>query len=248
MTAIQNTRTVTGGGATVKIGNRGGWRGLNAKPVIVASDNQNVHEWIYRYLEPYSDRGYAFYQADSETEFLTLAQTEKPVMSFIEDYLFGDRMIGRLKRIRKQYPKLPLVLFSVSNLPADTAARYICWSRGSYLSLRDSDVEIREALDIFNGRQAIPQSILERVSGYDYLPDKAPYLTKREAEVVRCIADEKTTAKTVSFLMVSVRTVDNHLSSVYRKFGIKNKVGVLKLEVSKGILPVSELMTYTVQS
>jgi DNA-binding CsgD family transcriptional regulator len=80
------------------------------------------------------------------------------------------------------------------------------------------------------------------------LPDKAPYLTKREAEVVHCIADEKTIAKTASVLMVSVRTVDNHLSSVYRKFGIKNKVGVLKLAVSKEILPVSELMTYTVQS
>jgi DNA-binding NarL/FixJ family response regulator len=215
----------------------------------MASDNQNVHNWIYRYLEPYGDRGYAFYQADSETEFLTLVQVEKPVMVFIEDCFFGDKMIGRLERVRKQYPKLRLVLFSVSSLPAGMAARSICWSRGSYLSLRDSEANIREALgDIFKGRRAILSSILESISDYDRLPDREPYLTRREMEVVRCIAEEKTAKQTASSLMMSEKTVTNHLSSVYQKFGTRNKAGVLKLAVSKGILPVSELMTYTVQS
>jgi DNA-binding CsgD family transcriptional regulator len=49
-------------------------------------------------------------------------------------------------------------------------------------------------------------------------------------------------------LIVSEHTVTNHLCNVYRKFGTRNRVEVLKLAVSKGILPVDELMTYTVQS
>jgi DNA-binding CsgD family transcriptional regulator len=48
--------------------------------------------------------------------------------------------------------------------------------------------------------------------------------------------------------MVSEHTVTNHLCNVYRKFGTRNRVEVLKLVVSKGILPMDELMTYTVQS
>jgi DNA-binding CsgD family transcriptional regulator len=247
MTITQNTQTATGGGVTFC--KRRGWRGLNARPVIVASNNQNVHDWLYRYLEPYGDRGYAFYQADSEREFMTLVQTEKPLLVFIEDCFFCDKAIGKLERIRKQYPKLRLTLFSISGFPVHAAVRYVYWSRGSYLSLRDSDKVIRESLeDIFNKRQAVPPYIRDSVEEYDRLPDKEPYLTQREAEVVRCIADEKTMKKTASCLMVSEKTVTNHLSSVYRKFGTRNRVGVLKLAVSKGILPVDELMTYTVQS
>jgi DNA-binding NarL/FixJ family response regulator len=247
MTITQNTRTITG--ARVAFCKRRGWRGLNARAVIAASDNQNVHEWLYRYLEPYADRGYTFYLVDRETEFLALTQTAKPVMAFIEDCFFGEKMIGRLERVRKQYPKLRLALFSVSGLPTHALAHYIYWSDGSYLSLRDSDGDIREAIDdIFEGRQAIPSSIRNNFDDYDCLPDKAPYLTRREIEVVRCIAEEKTVKKTAYSLMVSEKTVANHITSVYQKFGIRNKVGVLKLAVSKGILPVDELMTYTVQS
>jgi DNA-binding CsgD family transcriptional regulator len=45
-------------------------------------------------------------------------------------------------------------------------------------------------------------------------------------------------------LMVSRRTVQNHICNIYRKFGIRNMVGVLKQAVSKGIFPVEELMVF----
>jgi DNA-binding NarL/FixJ family response regulator len=248
MITTKNSRTVTGGAVT-KICKRRGWRGLNAKPVIVASDNQNVQEWMYRYLEPYGDRGYAFYQAESETEFFNLVYDERPVMVFIEDYFFGEKTLGFLERIRRQYPKLLLTLFSVSSFPADTAVRCISWSRGSYLSLRVSEREINDSLEvIFNKRRIFPSSIRESVDEYVRLPDFEPHLTHREIEVVRCVAEEKTVKKTASCLMVSQKTVTNHLTSIYRKFGVKNKVGVLKLAVSRGILSADKLMTYTVQS
>jgi DNA-binding CsgD family transcriptional regulator len=80
------------------------------------------------------------------------------------------------------------------------------------------------------------------------LPDFEPYLTRREIEIVRCIAEGRTVRETAKTLTVSEHTVTNHLCSVYRKFGTRNRVEVLKLAVSKGILPVDELMTYTVQS
>jgi DNA-binding CsgD family transcriptional regulator len=80
------------------------------------------------------------------------------------------------------------------------------------------------------------------------LPDVEPYLTRREIEIVRCIAEGRTAGETAEALTVSEHTVTNHLGNVYQKFGTKNRVEVLKLAVSKGILPVDELMTYTVQS
>ena len=46
-----------------------GKRRLGAKAVIVASDNRNVHGWIYRYLEPYEAKGYVFTGLKTRRDF-----------------------------------------------------------------------------------------------------------------------------------------------------------------------------------
>jgi DNA-binding CsgD family transcriptional regulator len=219
---------------------------LGAKTVIVASDNRSVQEWLYRYLEPYEAKGYSFYLVEREVDFFRICKEADTVMAFVENIFFGERIVGRLDYVRKQYPKLRLVLFSASHLPLGTAARYVCWSLGSYLSLRDSEKEIRETVEaVFGKRKAVPSYLRDHVDEYSRLPDITPHLTHREIEIVRCTVEGKTAKETASVLMVSLRTVQNHISNIYRKFGIRNIVGVLKLAVSKGILSVEELMAFT---
>ena len=211
----------------------------------MASDNRNIHEWIYCYLESYEARGYAFYQVENEGCFSEYERKANTVMAFVEDIFFGERTLGRLDYIRKQYPKLRLVLFSVTKLSLDTAAQYLCWSLGSYLSLRDREGEIREAVEaVFGKRQVFPSYLKGSVDEYGRLLDIEPYLTHREIEIVRCIVAGKTAKETASILMLSLRTVKNHVYNIYQKFGIRNMVGVVKLAVSKGILPIDELIAF----
>jgi len=42
--------------------------------------------------------------------------------------------------------------------------------------------------------------------------------------------------------MLSRRAVTSYLCNIYEKFGVRNKVEVLRLAVSKGILPVEEII------
>jgi DNA-binding NarL/FixJ family response regulator len=187
--------------------------------------------------------------AGREYDFDVLSGKQRMDMAFIEDYFFEDRTLGRLNRIHKHYPKLRLILFSASTVSPGMIVRYLNWSHGSYLSLRAGEKEVRESLEtVFSGHRAIPQSLWENVDEYSRLPDFEPYLTRREIEIVRCIAEGRTAGETAKALTVRDHTVTNHLGNVYRKFGTRNRVEVLKLAVSKGILPVDELMSYTVQS
>lgn len=243
MKAEYSTKTMTGNLVEPCIIR--GRKTLGSKMVIVASDNKSVHDWIYRYLEPYELKGYAFYQVETESQFSEYAGKSDTVMAFVEDIFFGDRTIGRLDYIRKQYPKLRLVLFSSTILPLGTAARYVWWGMGSYFSLRDSEGDIRQSVEAFFGkRQAIPSYLRECLNEYGHLPDKSPHLTHREVEIVRCAVEEKTAKETATALMLSKKTVQNHISNIYTKFGIRNMMGVLKLAVIKGILPVDDLMTF----
>jgi DNA-binding NarL/FixJ family response regulator len=223
--------------------------GLTQRGIIVATSEKRVYDWLCDYIRPYENSRYALRHAGREYDFDVLSGKQRMDMAFIEDCFFEDRTLGRLNRIHKQYPKLRLIVFSVSAVSPGMIARYLSWSHGSYLSLRAGEKKIREVIEtVFNGHRAIPQSLWESVDEYSRLPDVEPYLTRREIEIVRCIAEGRTVEETAKTLTVSNHTVTNHLGNVYRKFGTRNRVEVLKLAVSKGILPVDELMSYTIQS
>jgi DNA-binding NarL/FixJ family response regulator len=245
------TRTTTGnsGGGTFRIDTAAREIGLTERGIIVATSEMRVYAWLCDYLMSYEERRYALRHAGTEDDFDVLSGKQRMSMAFIEYCFFGDKTLGRLNRIHKCYPKLRIIVFSVSGISDSMAVRYINWSHGSYLSLRSGGKEIGEALEmVFSGHRAIPQSLWERVDDYSRLPGFEPYLTRREIEIVRCIAEGRTVREATETLTVSGHTVTNHLGNVYRKFGTRNRVEVLKLAVSKGILPVDELMTYTVQS
>jgi DNA-binding NarL/FixJ family response regulator len=245
------TKTVNGnsGGGTFWIDAMAGEIGLTQRGIIVATKEKRVYDWLYDYLGPYEEPRYTVRYAGREYDFDVLADKQRMAMAFIEDCFFGERTLGELNRIHRQYSKLRVIVFSVSGISDRMAVRYVSWSHGSYVSLRSGEKEIGEALEtVFSGRRAIPRSLWDSVDEYSRLPDLEPRLTRREIEIVRCIAEGRTVGQIAEVLTVSGHTVTNHLGSVYRKFGIRNRVEVLKLAVSNGILPVDELMTYTVQS
>jgi DNA-binding CsgD family transcriptional regulator len=52
-------------------------------------------------------------------------------------------------------------------------------------------------------------------------------LTRRQRDVLRCIAAGKTTVETARLLWVSEATVSKHLEHVYRKLGVTNRTAAL---------------------
>jgi DNA-binding NarL/FixJ family response regulator len=165
-------------------------------------------------------------------------------IAFIEIGFFGEAMLGCLERLRKLRPQLRIVLFTVSCTQPDDAVYYLHWSGGSFISLRDGQEQLEERLKaVFRGETVMPEDILREMGEYDRLPAVKPNLTFKEIEVVRSRARGKTRTETAHCLNMSIRTADNHLENVRRKFGIRNIVDILRLAVSQGILPVKELLS-----
>ena len=123
---------------------RRGCQGPGARIVLVASDSINVQNWLYQYLEPYEEKGYGFVFVTTEYDFIDYARRHGTVMAFIEDMFFGGRVLGKLENVRKDYPRLRLTVFTAVRLSHDAAARYICWSDGSFLSLRSAENELKK--------------------------------------------------------------------------------------------------------
>jgi DNA-binding NarL/FixJ family response regulator len=236
------TRTTNSGYSVVRLDDGQGQVGLLEKGIIIASGEGRVSEWLKELLRPCMRRVHVLRYATTSKAFDSLVRMPRMMMVFIEVGFFGDAMIGCLDRLHKLCPQLRVILFTVSGIQPDEAAHYVHWSGGSFISLRDRPELIEEQLKaVFEGRNTVSEDILPSMRDYERLPDIEPHLTHQEIEIARCMAREKTIKETAQCLKVSVRTVNNHLGNIYRKFGIRNVVGMLKLAVTRGILPEKEL-------
>ncbi len=216
------------------------------REIIIATKEPKVFDWLHGYLNDCISHRYGIISASNEHNFNEYIKKPETVMAFIETEFFGDKIIGMLKQLRKhRSSKLRIILFSVHGIPAKTVARYIYWGADSFLSLRDESEEVIENIKLLlNGECVLPVNVSWQIDEYIGLSSKPPHLIHREIEVVRCLAQEKTKKEISADLSMSISTVNNHVKNIYRKFGIFNSVGVLKLAVSYGILSVKELMSY----
>jgi len=226
----------------LRLDDRQGQIELNEKGVIIATNEGRIAGWLKELLQPCMRRFHTLKYATTAREFDSLARGLRMEVAFIEIGFFGEAMIGCLERIRKLYPKLRVILFTVSGIQFDEAARYIYWCGGSFVSLRDKQKRIEKRFRaLLEGKEYIQENLLLGVRDYEHISEIPPYLTHKEIEIVRCIAHEKTDMEMTYCLRVSISTLNNHLTNIFRKFRIRNRVGIVKLAVAKGILPEREL-------
>jgi len=61
-----------------------------------------------------------------------------------------------------------------------------------------------------------------------------PGLSERELEIIELVAQGLTNQEIATTLMISKRTVDNHVSNVFHKTGAKNRVALLNWAMDRG--------------
>jgi DNA-binding NarL/FixJ family response regulator len=237
MTKTINTAS---GGGTFRIDNVIREIGLTQRGIIVATSERRVYEWLCDYIKPYEENRYAIRYAETEQDFSVLVEKRRMAIAFIEVDFLGERAIGYLDRIHKENPRLRVVLFSVAALPREDKRRFLWQGADSFISLREKpDLVQRKMKNIFDG---ISEKALRELREHNRLAGIPPHLTPQEVEVCRFVAREKGRKEIADCRGISVKTVDNHLRSVRLKFGKRNRVGILRVAFSVGIISPEDLM------
>jgi DNA-binding NarL/FixJ family response regulator len=92
------------------------------------------------------------------------------------------------------------------------------------------------------GKAMGPNQVVKYALEQEPAPDPAapePYLaglSAREADVLRLVATGLTTAEVAEELFLSSRTVDWHLSSIYRKLGLHSRTKASRFATEHGLL------------
>jgi len=67
-------------------------------------------------------------------------------------------------------------------------------------------------------------------------PDTLETLSQREREILKLVAEGKTSREIAERLSISPKTVDTYRSRLMSKIGVKNLVGLVKFAIRHGLI------------
>lgn len=167
---------------------------------------------------------------DNEIDVL-LTDLNMPYMSGIE----------LSHKVRESHPDVNILMLTVNDNPTLISDAFKMGIKGYVMKKAKRD-ELEKAIrtvargDLYYG-QEVMQALLTD-DGNEESSAKFSSLTKREIEIIRLIAEEKSSAEIAEQLFISKGTVEVHRNKIFKKLGVRNVVGMIKFAMKNKLIDV----------
>jgi DNA-binding CsgD family transcriptional regulator len=164
---------------------------------------------------------------------------------FVDSIAFGLKGLGCAAAAQGQYTWSALLWGAADTLPGSRSAPIpqAIFERAR-AAARTHLGESVYAQALSDGRAMAPAQAL---AAYKALPMQTPRrakrppaypagLTAREVEVLRLVAAGLTDAQVAEHLVISLRTVNTHLTSIYNKLGVSSRVAATRFAVEHNLV------------
>lgn len=209
--------------------------------VVVADDFPLVREGLVRALE--RDPGIEVVgQADNGREALELAHVHAPDVMVLDLRMPEMGGIAVLERIREELPAIRVLIMTASE-KAESLLDAVSAGAAGYLSKRATAEELRQAVITAHGggsviTPALASHLLREFSHNARGEGSSlrPALGQRELDVLRLVAQGHTDTEIGKALYVSPRTVQNHLTRIREKTGLRRRSELTRWAVEHSII------------
>ncbi len=142
-------------------------------------------------------------------------------------------------QLKKRHPSVKVLLLTMAE---DSHTLFDALKAGihGFVLKRSGRKELEYAInELMEGRKYFADDILHGLSaihaGMSGDVNPLSYLTDREMDVLKLIADECSTSEIADKLFISVPTVETHRRHLMKKLNVKNVVGMVKYAVRFGL-------------
>ena len=151
----------------------------------------------------------------------------------------GMSGIDLLKQLRKEKPKLPVLILSA--YPEDQyAVRLIKAGAAGYLNKECMPEEVMSAVhSVVNGKKYISPAVAEILASELTKPDgKLPHetLSNREYQILLLFASAKTISGIASILKLSTNTVSTYRKRILEKMHLSNNAELMRYVVDNNLM------------
>ncbi|WP_189210061.1 MULTISPECIES: response regulator [Actinokineospora] len=169
-----------------------------------------------------------------------IAATVRPQVVLMDLNLAGESGVPAIARITAEAPEVRVLVLSASGEHSDVLEAVKAGASG-YLVKSASAEELVDAVRRTAAGDAVFTPGLAGLVLGEYRrmaagpPDDSPRLTDRETEVLRLVAKGLTARKIAERLVLSHRTVENHVQSTLRKLQLHNRVELARYAIEHGL-------------
>lgn len=209
--------------------------------VLIADDQTLFREGIKDLLE--DEKGITVVgEASTGPEAIAMAKKLKPDVILMDIKLPQMDGVSATRVIRKECPQTNVLILSSYEDEAHVTEAIQAGANG-YLSKMLPASELVHALKTFTAEGVmIPQPIMGKLiqglrqmgtPGYDSAPDS---LTATEIKVMALLGKGQSNKEIAATLNCSVKTVKNHLNSIFQKLGVNNRTEAVVKAIEKGLI------------
>ncbi len=214
---------------------------MSAYRIALADDHVLVRQGFRRILEGVGDLE-VIGEANDGIELLDLLSRVTPHMVILDIFMPNLRGIEAIYEIKKIHPDVKVLILTMHK---DKEYLYLSLSAGAkgYLLKEDADRELFSAIEkVRQGKTYISPYFSEEVvddlvqvgKGDTKTIFEADPLTPREREVLKLIAEGKSSKEIAGLLFISVSTVNNHRASIMEKLSLNKATDLVKYAIRKG--------------
>ena len=209
--------------------------------IALADDHVLVRQGFKRILEGVGDLE-VIGEANDGIELLNLLSQVTPDMVILDIFMPNLRGIEAIHEIKKIHPDVKVLILTMHK---DKEYLYLSLSAGAkgYLLKEDADKELFSAIEkVRQGKTYISPFFSEEVvddlvqigRGDAKTIFETDPLTPREREVLKLVAEGKSSKEIALLLFISVSTVNNHRASIMEKLNLNKATDLVKYAIRKG--------------
>ena len=207
----------------------------------IIADNQELTRFALESLIR-RDEANVVYKASDKAGLVELLKEHEAAIVLLDYTLFDFADEDQLLIVAERFALSQWILIS-DELTPQFLRRVVYASHQFSIVFKDGSMkDIRDALDaVSRHSRHISQRALETIITHQQEEDERPsILTETETEIVRAIAQGKTTKEIAVERFSSVHTITTHRKNIFRKLGINTAHEVIKYALRAGLIDSSE--------
>ena len=211
--------------------------------IILADDHALVRQGLKRILEGTDDLEVVG-EANDGLELLQLLSRITPQMVILDIFMPNLRGIEAITEIKALHPLVKILILTMLR---DKEYLYLALSAGAkgYLLKEDAPKELFAAIARLRQDKTyispyfsdkVVDDLVQSGRGDGKVIFEPDPLTPREREVLKLIAEGKSSKEIAAILFISVFTVNNHRASIMEKLNLKKATDLVKYAIRKGYI------------
>jgi len=134
-------------------------------------------------------------------------------------------------KVKQSFPDQKILMLTVNDSHDLISNAFKAGISGYVMKKAGRDELAKAITTIHSGNLYYSQDVMKTLlagPNEDEGSKKIKTLTKRELEIIKLMAQEKTSGEISKLLFISLGTVETHRHNIFKKLSVKNIVGVIK--------------------